>query len=56
MTAHPLPQVHVHCVCLLTAAGEGVSYSCSWKGVLAMLGSQAPPPPCKGVREGSGVM
>ena len=57
MTVHALHQVtQSHRVCPLTDAGEGVSYSCSWKGVLATLGSQAPPPPCKGVREGSGVM
>ena len=57
VTVHALHQVtQPHRVCPLTDAGEGVSYSCSWKGVLATLGSQAPPPPCKGVREGSGVM
>ena len=57
MTVHALHQVtQPHRVCQLTNVGEGVSYSCLWKGVLATLGSQAPPPPCNGVREGSGVM
>ena len=57
VTVHALHQVtQPHRVCPLTDAGEGVSYSCSWKGVLATLGSQAPPPPCKGMGEGSGVM
>ena len=57
VTVHALHQVtQPHRVCPLTDAGEGVSYSCSWKEVLATLGSQAPPPLCKGVREGSGVM
>ena len=50
VTVHALhPVTQPHHACPLTDAGEGVSYSCSWKGVLATLGSQAPPPPCKGV-------
>ena len=55
VTVHALHQVtQPHHVCLLTDAGEGVSYSCSWKGVLATLGFQAPPLHVRGCGRGQG--